>query len=78
MGPGANHISLREAILDSSVVSLGNISFSAMSMVRCLIAGSLLFWLGMWSNTQSASYIGRQPMRPAIRQLTLKASRRCS
>lgn len=61
-------------LLETSVVSLGNISFSAMSLVRGVIAGSLLFWLGMWSNAQSANYIGRQPMRPAIRQLSLKAA----
>lgn len=60
--------------LSESVVHLGNISFSALSLIRGLIAGSILFWLGMWTNAQSASYIGRQPMRPAIRQLTMKAA----
>jgi small-conductance mechanosensitive channel len=62
------------AFLDGTVIAMGNISFTAMSLVRGLIAGSLLFWLGMWSNDQSAQYIGRQPMRPAIRQLALKAA----
>ena len=60
--------------LESTVVSLGNISFSALSLVRGLIAGSLLFWLGHWSNSQSSSYIEQQEMRPAIRQLTVKAA----
>lgn len=60
--------------LTGSIVQMGNISFSAMSILRGIIAGSLLFWLGMWSNAQSASYIGRQPMRPAIRQLAMKAA----
>ncbi|SIT87582.1 Mechanosensitive ion channel [Yoonia rosea] len=60
--------------LDAARVTLGNISFSALSIVRGLIVGSLLFWLGQWSNAQSSSYITQQPMRPAIRQLAIKAS----
>ena len=59
--------------LDQAVVKLGNISFSALAIVRGLIAGSILFWLGQWSNSQSTAYIERQPMRPAIRQLATKA-----
>ena len=59
--------------LTNSVISLGNISFSAMSLLRGAIAGSLLFWLGSWSNSQSSTYIEKQPMRPAIRQLSIKA-----
>ena len=44
-------------------------------MVRGLIAGSLLFWFGSWSNARSAAYIGSQEaMRPAIRQLVLKTA----
>jgi len=54
-------------------VNLGNISFSVMSLVRGVIAGSLLFWLGRWSNTQSAEFIGKQQeMRPATRELAIK------
>lgn len=60
--------------LDQAVVNLGNISFSALSIVRGLIAGSILFWFGQWSNSQSSAYIEQQPMRPAIRQLAIKAS----
>lgn len=59
--------------LTNSVISLGNISFSAMSLLRGLIAGSLLFWLGSWSNGQSSTYIEKQPLRPALRQLSIKA-----
>jgi len=62
------------AALSESVIELGNISFSAMALLRGVIAGSLLFWFGMWTNGQSSSYISRQPMRPAIRQLSLKAA----
>ncbi len=62
------------AALDGAVVNLGNISFSALAIVRGVIAGSILFWLGQWSNSQSTAYIEQQPMRPAIRQLATKAS----
>ncbi len=55
-------------------INIGNISFSIMSLVRGVIAGSLLFWLGRWSNDQSASMIGKQEeLRPATRQLAVKA-----
>jgi len=61
--------------LTATVLSLGNISFSVMSLVRGLIAGSLLFWLGRWSNDQSAAFIGKQnELRPATRQLAVKAA----
>ncbi len=62
------------AALGGTVVSLGNISFSALAIIRGVIAGSLLFWLGQWSNSQSTAYIEQQPMRPAIRQLSVKAA----
>lgn len=62
------------ATLDAAEVNLGNISFSALAIVRGIVAGSLLFWLGQWSNSQSSSYIEQQPMRPAIRQLAIKSS----
>jgi len=61
--------------LTVTTVTLGNISFSIMALVRGLIAGSLLFWLGRWSNDQSASFIGKQEeMRPATRQLAVKTA----
>jgi small-conductance mechanosensitive channel len=59
--------------LSEAVISLGNISFSVMSIVRGLIAGSVLFWLGRWSNEQSVQFIQKQAeMRPSIRQLMSK------
>ncbi|MDJ0824997.1 MAG: mechanosensitive ion channel [Rhodobacter sp.] len=62
------------AYLNTTVVSLGNISFSVMAVVRGLIFGSLLFWLGRWSNEQSAGYIAKQEeLRPATRELAAKA-----
>ncbi len=56
-------------------VSLGNISFSLMALVRGVIAGSILFWLGRWSNDQSANYLNQQEeLRPATRQLAVKTA----
>lgn len=61
-------------ILTETTVGVGNIQFSIMAIVRGIIAGSVLFWFGSWSNTQSSAYIERQPMRPAIRQLAVKSA----
>lgn len=60
--------------LSDTTIALGNIRFSALSVVRGLIAGSVLFWLGRWSNDQTGGYIERQEMRPATRQLAAKAA----
>ncbi|PWL34380.1 mechanosensitive ion channel domain-containing protein [Marivita sp. XM-24bin2] len=61
--------------LNATMVSLGNISFSVMALIRGVIAGAILFWLGRWSNDQSAAYINKQEeMRPATRQLAAKAA----
>ena len=62
------------AALEATRVSLGNINFSVLAIIRGVVAGSILFWLGQWSNSQSSAYIEKQPLRPAIRQLTSKAS----
>jgi potassium-dependent mechanosensitive channel len=65
-------ISLR---LEETIVGVGNIRFSVMSLIRGVIAGSLLFWLGSWSNQQSAGFIKQQEtIRPATRQLAVKAA----
>jgi potassium-dependent mechanosensitive channel len=61
--------------LDAAQVKLGNIQFTALALIRGLIAGSLLFWLGSWSNRQSAGYIKAQAdLRPATRELAIKAT----
>lgn len=61
--------------LSETMIELGNIRFSVLSLIRGLIAGSLLFWLGGWSNRQSADYIQKQKeLRPATRQLAVKAA----
>jgi potassium-dependent mechanosensitive channel len=61
--------------LDGFTIELGNISFSMMALIRGGIAGSLLFWLGGWSNRQSADYIKSQDaLRPATKELAVKAA----
>ncbi|MEM6477806.1 MAG: mechanosensitive ion channel domain-containing protein [Pseudomonadota bacterium] len=66
-------LGVAEAFLSGARVTLGNISFTVMDILRGVIAGSILFWLGSWSNRQSADYIKRQEeMRPSIRELTTK------
>ncbi|WP_299722074.1 mechanosensitive ion channel domain-containing protein [uncultured Tateyamaria sp.] len=61
------------ATLTETVVGVGNIRFSLMTIARGVIAGSLLFWLGQWSNRQTATIIAQQEeMRPSIRQLLIK------
>lgn len=63
-----------QAKLSATIVSLGNISFSVMSIVRGVIAGAVLFWFGRWSNDQSRNLIGKQEeLRPAARELATKA-----
>ncbi|MDU8927755.1 mechanosensitive ion channel [Alisedimentitalea sp. MJ-SS2] len=61
--------------LNETIIQLGNISFSVMSLVRGVIAGSILFWLGRWSNDQSSAFIAKQEeMRPATRTLAQKTA----
>ena len=61
--------------LDGTIVALGTIRFSLMSLLRGAIAGSLLFWFGSWSNRHSADYIKAQgELRPATRELAVKAA----
>ncbi|MFY9210129.1 MAG: mechanosensitive ion channel domain-containing protein [Aestuariivita sp.] len=71
-------LGLLEAVrlwLDGVVVPLGNLSFDLEDTVRFAIVGGLIFWLGRWSNDQSANLIKRQAdMRPATRQLAEKAA----
>lgn len=63
------------AQLDATIVPLGNLSFSLLFLVRFLIIGGVIFWLGRWSNAQSTAMIQKQEdMRPAMRELATKAS----
>ncbi|MFZ7092276.1 mechanosensitive ion channel family protein [Primorskyibacter sp. 2E233] len=63
------------ARLNEMTISLGNIEFTVMSVIRGMIAGSILFWIGRWSNDQTGSFISKQEeMPPATRQLASKAA----
>ncbi|GGH27573.1 Mechanosensitive ion channel [Cribrihabitans marinus] len=60
--------------LDETVIPLGNLSFSVLFALRFLVVAGVIFWLGRWSNEQSAQFLkGQQEMRPAMRELTAKA-----
>ncbi len=68
-------LDLATAKLSETMIHLGNISFSVMALVRGVIAGSILFWLGRWSNDQSTAFIAKQKEMPAAtRTLAQKAA----
>ena len=61
-------------LLNETILGIGNIKFSAMAVVRGIIAGSILFWLGQWSNSKTTAMISaNEEMRPSLRQLSIKA-----
>ena len=63
------------AKLDETVVPLGNMSFSLLFAIRFAVVGGVIFWLGRWSNDQTAAAIKNQEeMRPATRELAAKAA----
>ncbi len=62
------------AALASNGIYLGKIQFSYLAIIRAVIAGSVLFWLGRWSAEQGTTYIRAQEhMRPPTRELAAKA-----
>ncbi|SPJ26691.1 mechanosensitive ion channel family protein [Falsiruegeria mediterranea] len=62
------------AKLDETIVPLGNLSFSLLFALRFIVVGGAIFWMGRWSNDQSAQFLKKQDdMRPAMRELTAKA-----
>ena len=66
-------LDVAQAQLTATEVAVGNIKFSVMVLICGLIVGSLLFWLGGWSNQQSSTFIAKlEEMRPSIRQLLSK------
>lgn len=73
-----NALGLYEPImlkLGETIIGVGSIKFSVLTVVRGLVAGGILFWLGRWSNDQSAAFIGQQKdMRPATRTLAIKTA----
>lgn len=60
--------------LEETVVPLGGMSFSLLGLLRFAVVGTVMFWLGRWSNDQSSALIGKQDMPPATRQLAAKAA----
>jgi len=61
--------------LTDTNVGVGNIQFSLITVVRGVIAGSLLFWLGQWSTGKTTGMISQnEEMRPSLRQLSIKAT----
>ena len=63
------------AAMNALMIDLGNIEFTAATLLRGLIAGALLFWAGRWSNQRSEDYIKtQQALRPATRELAIKAA----
>ncbi|MCF6444773.1 mechanosensitive ion channel family protein [Nereida sp. MMG025] len=60
-------------VLDGAGFSAGALSISALDILRAIVFGSVLFWLGSWSNKQSSDYIKQQDMRPSLRELSAKA-----
>lgn len=67
-------LSLVTEQLESTIVPLGNLSFNLLWLIQFAVVGGVIFWLGRWSNDQSAGYIGKQEMRPATKQLAVKAA----
>ena len=62
-------------VLENTTVPLGNLSFNLLWLLQFLVVGTGLFWLGRWSNSQSAQFLQTQDqLRPATRQLAEKAA----
>ncbi len=62
------------AALEAMTVTFGNISISTMALLRGVIAGSFLFWLGGWTTRQTSDFIhAQEEVRPSLRQLAAKA-----
>ncbi len=60
--------------LGETVVGVGDIRFSLLSVLRAAIVGSILFWLGRWSSDTGTGYIrSQEEMRPPTRELAAKA-----
>ena len=61
--------------LESTVVPLGNLSFNLLWLVKFVIVGGVIFWVGRWSNDQSQTFLKTQAEMPAAtRQLAIKAA----
>ena len=60
--------------LSETSVGVGEIQFSVLAVIRFVVAGSILFWLGQWSAGQGTGFIRAQAeMRAPTRELAAKA-----
>jgi len=60
--------------LGETYVGVGDLQYSLLSIIRTLIVGSILFWLGGWSAGQGTGYVRAQAeMRAPTRELASKA-----
>lgn len=60
--------------LAETIIGVGDIQFSILSILRAGIVGSILFWLGSWSAQQGTGFVRNQEeMRPPTRELAAKA-----
>ena len=67
-------LSLVTTELGEMRVVLGDINFSALAIVRGVLAGAVLFWLGRWSSDTGTTYIrAQEDLRPPTRELAAKA-----
>ena len=63
-----------QATLAETMIGVGEIQFSILSIIRAGVVGSILFWLGQYSAGKGTGYIRAQDeMRPPIRELSAKA-----
>ncbi len=63
-----------ELILLMSETTVPVLNASILWVVQFVIFAGIAFAAGRWSNDQSAQFIEQQPMRPAVKQLSSKAS----
>lgn len=60
--------------LDTANIKIGTINFSLLAIIRGIVFGIILFWLGRWSKEQTTQYIRAQKdMRVPTRELASKA-----
>lgn len=68
-------LDLVQSKLAETILPLGNLSFSLLALIQFVVIGGVIFWLGRWSNDQSAQLIkAQEDMPPATRELAAKSA----